>query len=238
MNISQNGLSLIEGFEGFSPTPYQDTVGVWTIGYGTTGADVSPLPQHVTRAQAGTLLLHMVDAKYGPAVNAVHPATQNQFDALASFAYNLGPGSMQWDVGRLTRAGNYQAAADAMLQYDHAGGQRLAGLTRRRQEERALYLTKSAYDPHYERFSSAFFTLGNRRVVERNKVRLHDELKKHPVRNFRQLHGLRRDLAFLRDRLHYVATVLDKQHGMTPSRQWRYDELLKRAPRRIRPSTS
>ena len=69
------------------------------------------------------------------------PLNKNQIDALCSFVWNLGPGSMSWDVGRLLRARNYEGAANAMLAYDRAGGQVLPGLVRRRQAERALFLT-------------------------------------------------------------------------------------------------
>jgi lysozyme len=138
---SARGLALIESFEGFSSTIYDDGTGVSTVGFGTTEADIKPLPNHITRGQAGQLLARKLAEKYEPAVNAVNPANGDQADALFSFAYNLGPAAMAWDVGRLTRSGNYRAAADAMLAYDHAGGRQLLGLTRRRQAERALYLT-------------------------------------------------------------------------------------------------
>jgi lysozyme len=141
--ISPNGVNFIKQFEGFSGKPYDDGTGVWTIGYGHIEG-VTPHSPHITERQASDLLAQDLDNKYAPSVNALHlPFTQNQFDALVSFVYNLGVGTMstQYDVGRLLRAKQYHAAADAMLQYDHAGGQRLAGLTRRRQAERTLFLS-------------------------------------------------------------------------------------------------
>lgn len=147
MKISKSGLRLIEQFEGFSASIYHDSVGVATIGYGTTSADVNPLPRHLTQHQAEQLLARKLNEKYGAAINALRlPFNQNQFDALCSFTYNLGSGvlSSGYTVGRLLRGRQWRAAADSMLQYDHAGGQVLAGLSRRRRAERSLFLTPVA----------------------------------------------------------------------------------------------
>lgn len=84
-----------------------------------------------------------VDATYGAAVNALRlPLNQNQFDALVSFVYNVGPGGVapSTQVGKHLRAHDWKAAADALLAWDKAGGHALPGLTRRRQAERALFL--------------------------------------------------------------------------------------------------
>jgi len=68
--------------------------------------------------------------------------TQKQYDALVSFTFNLGAGTFKSsDVLELTNKGNYQAAGDAMLQYSHAGGKLIPGLRKRREEERAMYLS-------------------------------------------------------------------------------------------------
>ena len=67
---------------------------------------------------------------------------QNQFDALVSFSYNLGLGSLQNStLLRLLNAGNFQAAADQFPRWDRAGGKEVAGLLARRNAERALFLT-------------------------------------------------------------------------------------------------
>jgi GH24 family phage-related lysozyme (muramidase) len=143
MNLGQAGLNMIKEFEGFRSAPYRDSVGVWTIGYGSTSG-VGPNTPHMTEQQAADRLRREVDQRYGAAVNSIGvPLTQNQFDALTSFVYNVGPGGVasNSNVGRALRARDYQAAADGLLAWDHAGGQRLAGLTRRRQAERALFLS-------------------------------------------------------------------------------------------------
>lgn len=161
MNISQHGLDFVSAFEGGQSADglfhaYWDPWGkVWTVGYGETHGVHSGIVW--SRAQAENDLRKRMESSYEPAINALGvPLTQNQYDALCSFVWNLGPGSMQWDVGRHLRARDYQAAADALLEYDRAGGQVLSGLSRRRHAERALFLTPDSHpkpprpvDPHH-----------------------------------------------------------------------------------------
>lgn len=142
MKLSKRGAELIEEFEGFSAKPYLDPVGVATIGYGST-AGVTMRSPHVTRAQAEARLMREVDANYGAAVNALGlPLNANQFDALVSFVYNVGPGGVaaSTGVGRALRRKDWRAAADALLAWNKGGGRVLPGLTRRRHAERALFL--------------------------------------------------------------------------------------------------
>lgn len=141
-HISAAGVTFIKQFEGFSGKPYDDGTGVWTIGYGHIEG-ITPRSPHISEPQAAEMLMHDLNNKYAPPVAALQlPLNQNQFDALVSFVYNLGPGVLQSSssVGSKLRMHDYHGAAEAMLAYDHAGGQRLPGLTRRRQAERALFL--------------------------------------------------------------------------------------------------
>jgi lysozyme len=131
MNISPAGVTLIKEFEGFpnGGRPYQDIVGVWTIGYGHIEG-VGPHSPGLTEPQASDLLARDLDKKYGPAVNALGlPLTQHQFDALVSFVYNVGPGGVGADthVGAALRSHNWQSAADHLLDWDKAGGHSVAG---------------------------------------------------------------------------------------------------------------
>lgn len=143
MEISAKGLSLIKTFEGcrlkaYKPTPND----VWTIGVGHTHGVHEGMV--ITQKQADAFLRGDV-AWAEKAVNALKlPLNQNQFDALVSFTFNLGAGILDAsdDIGRLLRAHNWRAAANSMLQYDHQGAAVLAGLTRRRKAERALFLSK------------------------------------------------------------------------------------------------
>lgn len=134
---NQAGLQLIESFEGLRLNSYQDSVGVWTIGYGHTEG-VQP-GQTITQQQAQAFL----QQDLGVAESAVNKLgltlTDNQFAALVSFTFNLGAGNLN----KLMSQG-LAAAPDRILLFDHAGGRVLPGLTRRRQAERALFLTPDA----------------------------------------------------------------------------------------------
>ena len=139
---SPTGRAMIASFEGLRLTAYQDIVGVWTIGYGHTGPDVKP-GLAITRQQADQLLVNDL-ARFERGVNALVTVrlNQNQFDALVSFSYNLGLSSLQGStLLRLLNAGNFQAAADQFLRWNRAGGKEVAGLTRRRAEERKLFMS-------------------------------------------------------------------------------------------------
>ncbi|MBA3688455.1 MAG: lysozyme [Chloroflexi bacterium] len=141
--VSRAGVELVKRFEGFRGAPYRDAVGVWTIGYGETRG-ITSRSHHVTQQEAATMLRRRLDRDYFSAVKALptfRSLTQNQVDALTSFAYNLGGGILQrgHTMGDALRAGNMKQAADAFLLYDKAGGRTLSGLTRRRHAERELF---------------------------------------------------------------------------------------------------
>jgi len=138
--LSPTGIDLIKGFEGLRLKAYQDAGGIWTIGYGHTlgvWAD-----QSVTETQAEQLLLNdvqgaviCVDRKVGPEI------TQNQFDALVSFVFNVGCAAFCGStLLRLINAGEDTLAAQEFVKWDHAGTQVLAGLLKRREAERDLFL--------------------------------------------------------------------------------------------------
>ena len=131
---NQAGLDLIESFEGLRLTSYQDSVGVWTIGYGHTQG-VQP-GQTITQQQAQAFLQQDLGVAEAAVNKLGLTLTDNQFAALVSFTFNLGAGNLN----KLMNQG-LAAAADRILLFDHAGGRVLPGLTRRRQAERALFLT-------------------------------------------------------------------------------------------------
>ena len=121
--------------EGFMPKAYQDVVGVWTIGYGETKGvkkgDVT------TKERAMVQLNASVDAHARGMIKCIKvPISQNEFDAYTSFTYNVGVGAFcNSNVARDLNAGRYEQACKDLLQWDHAGGKKYPGLTRRRQEE-------------------------------------------------------------------------------------------------------
>ena len=145
MKISDNGLNIIKKFEGCRLTAYQDAVGVWTIGYGTTNADKAitgiSIRQglRISQETADEWLRQSVDKKYGPKVDkySAYNWNQNEFDALVSFAYNVG------SIDQLTAGGtrSRKVIAEKMLSYCRAAVKANTGLLKRRQKERALFLT-------------------------------------------------------------------------------------------------
>lgn len=140
MKISQNGRKLIEEFEGLRLSAYQDSVGVWTIGYGHTKGVYPGMV--ISLEQANVLLDEDVTSHATGIFKYVQVAlNQNQFDALVSFHFNLGANILQGStLLNNINSKNWQAAANEMMAYVHAGGQVLPGLVRRRKAESELFL--------------------------------------------------------------------------------------------------
>ncbi|MEL6228757.1 MAG: lysozyme [Cyanobacteria bacterium J06627_3] len=137
---NSSGVNLIKSFEGLRLKAYQDAVGVWTIGYGTTRG-VKP-GQEITEAQAEALIktdLARFERDVSQAVRV--SINDNQFAALVSFTYNVGSGAMRSStlLKKLNRR-DINGAANEFPRWNRAGGRVLAGLTRRRNAERALFL--------------------------------------------------------------------------------------------------
>lgn len=147
MRINDRALNLIKEFEGFRAEAYKDPVGIWTIGYGTTAmAQVGIEPKagmKITEAQA-TGYLEAAVSKFAHNVtkSLKRPANDNEFGAMVSLAYNIGPSAFaRSSVLRKFNAGDKAGAADAFLLWDKAGGKVLKGLQRRRKAERDLFLS-------------------------------------------------------------------------------------------------
>jgi lysozyme len=141
MTPSGDCLALAKKFEGCRLEAYRDSVGVLTIGYGHTGEGVAE-GMAWTQEQADAHLEKDMEAAASEVEHLLKvPVSQGQFDALTDFAYNLGAGTLARSrVMSLTNARRFAEAADAILGYDHAAGQVLLGLLRRRQAERDLFL--------------------------------------------------------------------------------------------------
>lgn len=147
MKVNQRALDLIKEFEGFRAEAYRDAVGVWTIGYGTTSrADVGiyPVPgMIITKAEAEWYLQKAVD-KFAAniATHITAPINENEFGAFVSLAYNIGPGAFAKSSAlRHFNNGDHARAAASILLFNKAGGKVLRGLVRRREAEKALFLT-------------------------------------------------------------------------------------------------
>src|SRR5690349_12958929 len=116
MKISKKGLDLIKSFEGLELKAYEDSVGVLTIGYGSTGSHVKQ-GMVITKEQAEELLKRDV-SRFERGVNDLVkvPLTQNQFDALVSFSFNIGLGNLKSStLIRNLNASNYAGAANEFL---------------------------------------------------------------------------------------------------------------------------
>lgn len=150
MRIAQQGLDLIKKFEGWFSKPYLDPIGIPTIGYGFTY--YLPSRKKVTMQdksltlQDGELMLREVLKGYEDDVLRLvkKPLTQNQFDALVSFTYNLGATNLSKStlLLKLNANPNDKTIADEFLKWNKAGGKVFTGLTKRRKEEAELYFKK------------------------------------------------------------------------------------------------
>jgi len=145
MKISDNGIALIKRFEGCKLYAYRDSVGVLTIGYGHTRGVKAGMA--ITQAQAEQFLKE--DLKpIETLLNNMHiNFTQNQFDALCSWIFNLGAGNFNGSTmkKRIVSGANDTAVTDEMIRWTRAGGKVLAGLVRRRADEANTFLGRTVY---------------------------------------------------------------------------------------------
>lgn len=142
---STDAVSLIKQYEGLRLTAYQDSIGVWTIGYGTTSINGAPVyqGQTITQAQADEYLLAHIKSDVSPTINSKvkAPITQSMYDALCCFTYNLGSGNLSKStLLKELNTTKYLESATSFLDYNKAGGNILAGLTKRRSAEKDLFL--------------------------------------------------------------------------------------------------
>lgn len=145
MHVSPSGVDLICNFEGLRLKAYDDGVGVWTIGFGTT-----KYPNGIRVKKGDTCTLDQAKAymqndlkSFEQTVNNTVkvPLNQNQFDALVSLAYNIGSTAFKSStLVRQLNEGNYKAAANQFNVWVNAGGKRMQGLVNRRAAERTLFL--------------------------------------------------------------------------------------------------
>ena len=157
LKLSKRGINLMKRYEGFRSAPYIDMVGVTTIGYGNTyypdRRKVKMTDKHLTEPQAAQLAMDIINLDFAPAVNKIFKdeiasgkLNQNMFDALVSLAYNIGTSSLanSNSVTGNIKKGNYKAAADGFLLWNkgriNCKLQAIKCLTRRRKEERVLFL--------------------------------------------------------------------------------------------------
>jgi GH24 family phage-related lysozyme (muramidase) len=168
LKTSLKGLKFIADFEGFYAEPYNDPVGYATVGYGhllgyrpVKPSDKKSIwikgqktPGKLTEKEARQLLAQKLKEDYEPAINKLFEKgghfedkfTQEFYDSLVSFVYNLGAASLSGisgfeTIGKAVKKGDKKAVAEAMLLYNKGGGKTLPGLVRRRKAEKRLALT-------------------------------------------------------------------------------------------------
>lgn len=146
--VNQAGLDLVKSFEGFSDRAYLCPAGVWTIGYGHT-KDVKK-GMRITRDEAEQLLADDLKGAAADVEKLIKVELgDNQFAALVSFTFNVGSGNLAGSTLRkLLNVGDYDAVPAQMMRWNKAkqGGKlvEMAGLTRRRVAEGALWLQDAA----------------------------------------------------------------------------------------------
>ena len=146
MNISKNGVGIIKKYEGFSSEPYTCPAGVITIGYGSTyykdGRKVRLSDKPISEAEASELLEYIANRDFGSKINVLVNVElgQNMFDALVSFAYNVGIGNFKSStLLKKINVLDFTGAAEEFMRWNKANKKVLAGLTKRRAEEKALF---------------------------------------------------------------------------------------------------
>ena len=145
MNTSQKGIDLIKEFEGCVLKAYKCPAGVWTIGYGTTQG-VRP-NMVITQAQAETFLKRDIKPierlLNGMGINY----TQEQFDALTSWIYNLGAGAFKSSTmyRYIVAKRKDVEITDQMVRWVNSGERPLLGLKRRRVAEANMFIGRDLY---------------------------------------------------------------------------------------------
>lgn len=147
MNISDQGKEFTKSWEKFCSKPYFDIDGTATIGYGSTyypgGKRVTFQDLPITEEQASKML-DSVFIWIAGELNLLLKVsvTQNQFDALCDFIYNLGIENFRSStLLRKLNTGDYQGASEEFTRWDMAGGKEVMGLLKRRQAEKGLFLS-------------------------------------------------------------------------------------------------
>ena len=144
MKTGESGYNLIKSFESLRLDAYLDPIGIPTIGYGTISIDGQPVQMGTTITEDQADYYLQLEAEgFEKTVNqhVTVELTQNQFDALICFTYNLGSGSLlKSTLLKKLNQGDYQGASEEFEKWNMAGGHPLAGLTRRRLAERDLFL--------------------------------------------------------------------------------------------------
>jgi lysozyme len=168
--ISQEGLDLVKTFESFKPNAYYDRggkKGTLTVGYGFTKNDIPSLNENyvMDKPAAEKMLPDLITNKYGSVVSDTVkvPLNDQQFSALASLAYNIGPTAFKKStLVKKLNSGDIGGATEEFIRWNKAGGKPVEGLTRRRTAEQALFKGD---------------TMGLGKILEKQKFKLPTSMK-------------------------------------------------------------
>ena len=144
-SLSDNGMKLLEQFEGLRLEAYRDSASIATIGFGSikypNGKKVK-LGDKITKAQAKEYKLHDLKEFESTVNTSVKvPLTQNQYDALVSLSYNIGSGAFKNStLLKKLNSGDYKGAAEQFLVWNKVNSKKVQGLVNRREAERNLFL--------------------------------------------------------------------------------------------------
>lgn len=145
MRLDTNGYKLIQGFEGLKLAAYQDSAGIWTIGYGNITYEDGKRVQRgdmITQEKADLLFKYYAN-KFASQVDALitKPVSQNQFNAMVSLAYNIGIGAFSKStlLKKVNNNPNDTSIKDEFIKWVNAGGKKIQGLVNRREKESYLY---------------------------------------------------------------------------------------------------
>ena len=145
MTFSQDCIDLVKESEACSLKAYQDSVGIWTIGYGHTGPEVIAGTTWTESQALAQLAADLQTACEGMQALVTVPLTQGQVDALTDFTFNLGVGQLRHStLLRKLNAGLIADAPKELLRWTLAGGKHLPGLMTRRQREVELWNKETA----------------------------------------------------------------------------------------------
>ena len=141
--VSEEGLELIKHHEGFVPHIYLDAAGFPTIGYGHLIKADEDFSDGIDKVRGEQLLIEDVRIAERAVTRLItSPLSQSQFDALVSFTFNLGSGALQRStLRRVVNRGEHADVAHQLRRWVFAGGRRLRGLIRRREDEAVLYMS-------------------------------------------------------------------------------------------------
>jgi lysozyme len=146
MKLSVEGLNLIKRFEGVRNRPYRCSAGLWTVGVGHLIGDGKLLPESwnrtFTEEEINALLVRDLSRfERGVGMYIKVPLRQHEYDALCSFAFNLGLGTLQRSTLRQKiNRNDKEGAAKEILKYCRAGGKIIKGLQKRREAEYQMFL--------------------------------------------------------------------------------------------------